>query len=95
MIAEVGHAVADELDDVVRPDEQDVEVEVLDAGDEAPVVLLEDEAGVVEQRERRLDEPALVRDREAEALGLIASVPGGVGDAGLAGGAEARSRAAR
>ena len=29
--AEVGDAVADELDDVVRPDEQDVEVVVLDA----------------------------------------------------------------
>ena len=64
--AEVGHAVADELDDVVRADEEDVEVEVLDARDEAAVVLLEDEAGVVEQRERRLDEPALVRDRQAE-----------------------------
>ena len=66
---EVGDAVADELDDVVRPDEQDVEVEVLDARDQAAVVLLEDEAGVVEQPQRRLDEPALVRDREAQARG--------------------------
>ncbi len=32
--AQVGHTVADELDDVVRPDEQDVEIQVLDAGDE-------------------------------------------------------------
>ena len=61
---EVGHAVADELDDVVGPDEQDVEREVLDACDEAAVVLLEDEPRVVEQRERRLDEAALVGDRE-------------------------------
>ena len=65
--AEVGDAVADELDDVVGPDEQDVEVVVLDERDEAPVVLLEDEAGVVEQPEGRLDHPALVRDREAKA----------------------------
>ena len=49
VMPEVGDAVADELDDVVRAHEQDVEVEVLDARDEAPVVLLEDEAGVVEQ----------------------------------------------
>ena len=65
---EVGDAVADELDDVVRADEQDVELEVLDARDEAAVVLLEDEAGVVEQLERRLDHPPLVGDGEAEAL---------------------------
>ena len=66
---EVGDAVADELDDVVRPHEQDVEVVVLDARDEAPVVLLEHEAGVVEQAQGRLDQPALVRDGEPEALG--------------------------
>ena len=47
--AQVRHAVADELDDVVRADEEDVEVEVLDARDEAPVVLLEDETGVMEE----------------------------------------------
>ena len=66
--AQVGDTVTDELDDVVRADEQHVEIEVPDAGDEAPVVLVEDEAGVVEEGERRFDEPALVRDREAEAL---------------------------
>ena len=69
MIAEVRDAVTDELDDVVRADEQDVEVVVLDEGDEAPVVLLEDEAGIVQQAQRRLDEPALVWDREAQATG--------------------------
>ena len=74
--AEVGHAVADELDDVVRPDEQHVEVEVLDAGDEAPVVLVEDQPCVVEQRERRLDEPSLVGDGQTEALSHR-SVPAG------------------
>ena len=41
---------------------------VLDARDQAPVVLLEDQAGVVEQAERGLEEAALVRDGEAEAL---------------------------
>ena len=66
---EVGDAVADELDHVVGPDEQDVEVVVLDERDEAPVVLLEDEAGVMEQPQGRLDEPALVGDREAQAAG--------------------------
>jgi hypothetical protein len=52
---EVGDAVPDELDDVVRADEQDVEVEILDARDETPIMLLEDEAGVVQKRERRFD----------------------------------------
>ena len=47
--AEVGDAVTDELDDVVGPDEQDVEVVVLDLRHEAAVVLVEDQAGVVEQ----------------------------------------------
>ncbi len=65
---EIGDTVGDELDDVVRPDEQDVEVEVLDACDEAPIMLLEDEAGVVEEGQRRLDEPALVGDGQAEAV---------------------------
>ena len=64
--AEVGDAVADELDDVVRAHEQDVELEVLDARDEAAVVLLEDEAGVVEQAQGRLDQPALVRDGQPQ-----------------------------
>ena len=72
MMPEVRDAVADELDDVVRPDEQDVEIEVLDARDEAPVVLLEDEARIVEQPQRRFDEPSLVRDRQSEAFGHFA-----------------------
>ena len=67
--AQVGDAVADEFDDVVRPDEQDVEVEVLDARDQASIVLLEDEARIVEQPQRRFDEPALVRDRQSQAFG--------------------------
>ena len=65
---EVGDPVADELDDVVGPHEQDVEVEVLDARHEAAVVLVEDQPGIVEQPQRRLDQPALVGDGEAEAL---------------------------
>ena len=75
--AEVGDAVADELDDVVRAHEQDVEIVVLDARDEAPVVLLEDEAGVVQEPQGRFDEPALVRDGQPQALALIARVPAG------------------
>ena len=74
---EVGDAIADELDHVVGPDEEDVEIEVLDARDEAAVVLLEDEAGIVQQGERRLDQPALVRDGETEARRLIARSAGG------------------
>jgi hypothetical protein len=66
---EVGDAIADELDDVVRPDEEDVELVVLDDRDETPVVLLEDEPGVPEQPEGRIDEAALVRDRETEPAG--------------------------
>ena len=66
---EVGHPVADELDHVVGPDEQDVEVVVLDQRDQASVVLLEHQAGVMQQPQRRLDEPALVGDREAQAAG--------------------------
>ena len=66
---EVRDAVTDELDDVVRANEQDVELVVLDEGDEAPVVLLEDEAGIVQQAQRRIDEAALVGDREAQATG--------------------------
>jgi hypothetical protein len=65
---EVGYAVTDEFDDVVRPNEQDVEVEVLHAGDERAVVLLEHEPGVVEQLDRRLDQPPLVGDGQAQAL---------------------------
>ena len=41
---------------------------VLDACDEAPVMLLEDEAGIVEQPQGGLEEAALVRDGEAESL---------------------------
>ena len=74
--ARVGDAVVDELDDVAGPHEQDVERVVLDARDEAPVVLLEDQAGVVEQAEGGLEEAALVRDGEAEAL-PHRSVPSG------------------
>ena len=66
---EIGDPVAHELDDVVGADEQDVEVEVLDEGHEAPVVLLEDEAGVVQEAQGRLDQAALVRDRQAQAAG--------------------------
>ena len=65
---EVGHAVTHELDDVVGPDEQDVEVMVLDTGHEAAVVLVEHEPGVVEEPQGRFDHPSLVRDGEAEAL---------------------------
>ena len=65
---EVGDTIADELDDVVGPDEQDVEVMVLDAGHEAAVVLVEHEPGVVEEPQGRFDHPSLVRDGEAEAL---------------------------
>ena len=66
--ADVGHAVADELDDVVRAHEQDVEIEVLDARNEAAVMLLEHEAGVMEECERRIDESTLVGDGQAEAV---------------------------
>ena len=66
--ADVGNAVADEFDDVVRPHEQDVEVEVLDARDQAAVVLLEDEARVMKQGERRLDQAPLVGDGQSEAV---------------------------
>ena len=64
---EVCDAVADELDDIVGPDEQDVELVVLDEGDKAPVVLLEHEARVMEQAQGRFDHPALVRDGESQA----------------------------
>ena len=69
--AEIRDAVPDELDDVVRPDEQDVQVEVPDARDEAALVLLEDEPGIAQQLDRRLDEPALVRDREPEPVATL------------------------
>ena len=61
---EVRHAITDELDDVVRPDEQDVERHVLHVADQASVALLEEEAGVVEQRERGLHEASFVGDCE-------------------------------
>jgi tripartite-type tricarboxylate transporter receptor subunit TctC len=66
--AEVGDAIADELDHVVRTHEEHVEVEVADARDEAPIVLVEDQARVVQQREGRLDKAALVRDRKTKAV---------------------------
>ena len=65
---EVGNPVADELDDVVGSDEQDVELMVLDARHEAAVVLVEYEPGIVEEPKGRFDHPSLVRDGEAEAL---------------------------
>ena len=74
--AEVGHAVADELDDVVGAHEQDVEVVVLDERDQAPVVLLEDEAGIVQEAKRRLDQASLVRDRQPQARSHRSPVTG-------------------
>ena len=68
---EVSNPVADELDDVVGSDEEDVEIEIADPRDEASLVLLEDEAGVAEELDRRLDQAALVRDREAQALATL------------------------
>ena len=65
--AEVGDAVADEFDHVVGPDEEDVEVVVLDERDQASVVLLEDEARIVEEAQRRLDHPSLVGDGQPKA----------------------------
>ena len=73
---EVRDAVAHELDDVVGPDEQDVEIVVLDQGDQASVVLLEHQAGVVQQPQRRFDEPALVGDREAQSAGHRSTATG-------------------
>ena len=64
--AQVGDAIPDELDHVVGPDEQDVEIEVPDAGDEASLMLLEHKTGIAEQLDGRLDETALVRDGQAE-----------------------------
>ncbi len=66
---EVSDAVADELDDVAGPNEEDVERVVLDPRDEAAVVLVEHESRVVEQAQRRFDEAALVGDGEAETGG--------------------------
>ena len=65
---EVGDAVADELDHVVRPDEQDVEIEVPNAGHQAALVVLEDEARVSQQLDARLDEAALVGNGQTEPL---------------------------
>ena len=48
---------------------------VLDACDQASVVLLEDQAGVVEQGECRLDEATLVRDGQPEAVARHRSTP--------------------
>ena len=57
-----------ELDDVVGANEQDVQRVVLDARDEAAVVRLEHEPGVSQQAEGRLEQAALVGDRDPEAL---------------------------
>ena len=65
---EVGHAVTDKLDDVVRAHEEDVQVEVLDAGDEAAVVLVEHESRIVEKAKGRFDQPALVGDGQPQAV---------------------------
>ena len=65
---EVGHAVAHELDHVVRAYEEDVEVVVLDARDEAAVVLVEHESRIVEEAQGRFDQPALVGDGQPEAV---------------------------
>jgi hypothetical protein len=74
---EVRDAIADELDHVVGADEQDVQVVVLDAGDEGSVVLFEHQAGVAEQVDGRLDEATLVGDRQPEALGHRSAAPAG------------------
>ena len=74
--ARVRDAVGDELDHVAGAHEQDVQRVVLDARDEAAIVLLEHEARIVQQAERRLDQPALVGDGETESL-PHRSVPAG------------------
>ena len=68
--AQVRDAVADELDDVLGPDEQDVQREVLDVADERSGVVLEHQAGVTEEVQRGLDEATLVGHREAETRGV-------------------------
>ena len=70
--AEVGHAVADELHDVVRSDEEDVQVVVLDAGDQAALLLREDEPGVVQEGHRGLDETPLVGHRKPQPAVAVA-----------------------
>jgi hypothetical protein len=90
--AQVGHAVADELDDVVRPHEQDVEIEVLDASHQRAIVLFEDQPGVTQELHRRVDEAALVGDGEAEAVPHL-SVPTGYGR--LPAASDSRSRRSR
>ena len=74
--AEVRHAVAHELDDVVRAHEEYVEVVVLDARDEAAVVLVEHEARVVEEPKGRFDQPSLVRDGQPEAVSHCSTAVG-------------------
>jgi hypothetical protein len=66
---EVRHAVADEFDHVVRAHEQDVEVEVLDPRDQAPIVLFEHEPRVMEQVQGGFDQAPLVGDRQPQPLG--------------------------
>ncbi len=80
---QVGDAVLDELDDVGGADEQDVELEVLDMGHEPSIVLVEEHPGIAQEGDARFREPALVGDREAEALGHR-SEPTGYGRSGAA-----------
>jgi hypothetical protein len=68
--AEVRHAIPHELDDVVRPHEEDVDRHLLDPRDEGPCPILEDEARVAEQLEGGLLETPLVGHRQAEPPGL-------------------------
>ena len=65
----LGNAVAHELDDVVCAHEQDVQVEVLNSCDERPLAGLEDEPGVAQQADGRLDQSALVRNGKTQAAG--------------------------
>ena len=61
---EISDRVAHELDDVVRADEEDVEIDVLHPAHEAAIALLELEAGVVQQAKGGFDQPALVGNRQ-------------------------------
>ena len=78
--AQLGDAVVDELHDVVGPDEENVEVEVLDARHQRPLAGFKDEPGVAQQPDRRFDQSALVWNGQAEAASHRVSSPVGVGD---------------
>ena len=64
---EFGDPVGHELDDVVGPHEEDVEIEVLHARHQRPLTGFEDEPGIAQQADGRLDQPALVWNCEAQA----------------------------